>query len=167
MITQFRGPYRFLSSFAEIPCTVPWFDGWTAPTREHAYQACKAASWEEARFVLSAPRPGEAKRRGREIRAWPDWDARRRSVMLTLALGQFAQPGPRALLAATAGHVLVEGNTWGDVYWGAVPVTSGTIYPGGNGPPPLWKPDGADPQTWLCGDNWLGRVLMMTRDVIS
>lgn len=168
MITTFRGMYWFLSSFAQIPCPAPWLDGAIAPTREHSFQACKAVSPDQARWVLDAPDPGEAKKRGRQVRAWLNWDQIRREVMLDLILGQLgSQPPFRVMLAGTAGETLVEGNHWGDVYWGAVPVTAGIIYPGGNGPPPLWKPDEASPQTWLCGDNWLGRVLMMARDVIT
>lgn len=171
MITAFRGTWWFLSSFAQVPCAVPWFrigdSDLIAPTREHGYQASKAGDWQQARWVLDAATPSEAKRRGRQVSTWPGWEYRRREVMLELILAQFRNPSPRVMLAGTAGETLVEGNTWGDAYWGAVPVTAGIIYPGGNGPPPLWKPDEADPRTWLCGDNWLGRVLMMARDVIS
>ena len=170
MITTFSGRHWFLSSFAEIACPVPvpWADGTVAPTREHAFQAAKAADWAQARWVLESPAPAEARRRGRQVRAWTDWDQVRREVMLDLILRQLRHEQPfRVMLAGTAGEVLVEGSTWGDVYWGAIGVANAMTAPAGVGPPPLWKPDERDPATWLCGHNWLGRVLMSARDVIT
>jgi hypothetical protein len=56
--------------------------------------------------------------------------------------------------------VLIEGNHWGDHYWGAVPAPKA--------PPglPAWQ-IGGYASGWLCGHNWLGRLIMMVRDVMT
>lgn len=158
MITEFKGTYAFLSSFAPIPVKLPWFHDWEAPTREHGFQAAKCADWQDMMHVLHAQTPGEAKKRGRAVKMRAGWDGVKREVMLELALIQFRQPGPRTSLAATGDHVLVEGNTWGDTYWGAIRSAAPAL--------PSWG--GPDDQGFtLSGHNWLGRVLMMVRDVTA
>ena len=66
-----------------------------------------------------APRPGDAKRLGRQVALRPGWDDLRVEVMRGLLARKFA-PGtdlaPRLL--ATGDAQLVEGNTWGDRFWG-------------------------------------------------
>ena len=115
--------------------------------------------------ILECPTPGEAKKRGRSVKIRPDWELIKRRMMLEVVLAKFA-PGSQlaGLLVSTGDRVLVEGNTWGDAYWGAVPAEQGVILPAGSGQPPVWTmPDGR----MLAGHNWLGRELMMVRDVIS
>lgn len=167
-ITEFTGPYRFLSSFyAGAPFEIPGIPG-ILQTREHAYQAAKAPTMAGAAWILSAPTPGEAKKRGRKTALAANWEQRKRMVMLQFMLYQYAQhPDLAQMLAATAPAVLVEGNSWGDTTWGAIPVSNAMIRGRGQGEPVLWKPDPQDPCTWLAGDNWLGRTLMMAREVLS
>lgn len=135
-ITSFRGEYRFLSNF--WPVSVSW-EGLTYPSTEHAYQAAKAADFSLRRgFTIGSP--GEAKRRGRRIEIRRDWEQVKLQVMLDLLRLKFGQPDMRRLLRTTGQRELVEGNTWGDTFWGVC--------------------DGR-------GENHLGRLLMQVRSEIA
>ncbi|MGL4755290.1 MAG: NADAR family protein, partial [Aeromonadaceae bacterium] len=115
MIDSFSGEYRFLSNF--WPCNVT-LDGATYPSVEHAYQAAKTSSTFERLRVIACATPGDAKRAGRTLTIRPDWDAIKVSVMRDLVCQKFADPQLAALLASTRGRQLVEGNNWGDTFWG-------------------------------------------------
>jgi ribA/ribD-fused uncharacterized protein len=108
-IASFSGEYRFLSNF--------WVEG-DGLTNEHRFQAAKATTEEDRAFVMAAPSPGEAKRRGRKIKCRADWDAVRIQVMLDLLRVKFQDPALAEKLLATGLAELVEGNTWGDQFWG-------------------------------------------------
>jgi ribA/ribD-fused uncharacterized protein len=135
-ITEFSGPNRWLSNYAPAPVTDR--AGRRYPTAEHAYQACKATTAADREAVRLGPTPGAAKRLTRRLPRRPDWDSIKLDTMTRILRIKFA-PGSAlaARLAATRGHELVEGNTWGDRYWG---VCNGT------------------------GLNHLGRLLMRIRD---
>lgn len=47
-----------------------------------------------------------------------DWERVKLAVMLDLLRQKFAHADLRAQLIATSDDVLVEGNTWGDTFWG-------------------------------------------------
>jgi ribA/ribD-fused uncharacterized protein len=115
-IDAFRDQYRFLSNF--WPCEILSLDGDVYPSVEHAYQACKFSCVSIRSSIRGVATAGEAKRIGRRGGRM-DWDRIKLSVMEALLLIKFC-PGSTelALLKATAGRELVEGNTWGDVYWG-------------------------------------------------
>lgn len=137
-ITSFTGANRFLSNFHEGH-PIRW-RGAEYPTAEHLYQAMKCADPNQAEQVRTAPTPGLAKETGRRVDLVSGWDQRRRMVMLQVVVEKFTQhPDLAGLLRATAESELVEGNTWGDTYWGQV--------------------DGI-------GSNYLGRILMFVRDVL-
>ena len=160
-ITSFSGRHGFLSNFHRQAFYLP---GWPQimPTAEHAYQACKAVTGEQAHWVLEASSPQLAKSRGRQVDAYPDWEMRKREVMLKILLAKFTRNWDNTLadqLIATGDAVLVEGNTWGDTFWGAVPLVSlhTAIMP-------VWPVPGAP--AWH-GRNWLGRELMMVREVLA
>ncbi len=134
VIDSFRGPYRFLSNFAPSPIT---WGTWTAPTAEHAFQARKLYDEELIPRVLACTSPREAKRYARALAMRPDWEAVKLGVMRDVLLIKFGAGTHLAgSLVATGDALLVEGNTWGDYYWGAV-----------NG----------------VGHNWLGHLLMARR----
>lgn len=159
-ITSFSGPYRVLSSFAETPFYLPLLD-LRVLTGEHGFQACKSDIRETVLWIASAPTAGEAKSRGRSVPLRDNWDRIKRWVMLQVVLSKFSVPALSAQLIATGDAELVEGNTWGDDYWGAVPGRTRDTWPPGM---PGWQaPDGA----WLAGYNWLGRILMMARETIA
>lgn len=113
-IEQFYGPYRFLSNF--WPCSVS-LDGMVFPSVEHAYQAAKTLDT-QARAALVHLTAGQAKRAGRRLVLRPDWDAVKLHVMTELVRAKFSEPTLHAALQATHPHDLVEGNTWGDTFWG-------------------------------------------------
>lgn len=120
MITSFDGEYAFLSNFFYEP-----FDcyGVVVPTAEHAYQAQKASHGEIAtkRLILSATTPGHAKRLGRRVKLREGWDDIKVDVMRKIIAAKFRDGSVlSSMLAATGDEELVEGNTWGDTFWGCV-----------------------------------------------
>ncbi len=121
-ISSFTGDYRFLSNFS--PSWV-MYDGDMYPTVEHAFQAAKTSNGLQRASIRHAESPGLAKRMGRRVVLRPGWDAARLDVMHLLLWQKFVQPSLRTALLATRPHVLIEGNDWGDVFWGQSPVGSG------------------------------------------
>lgn len=115
MIGQFQGEYRWLSNFA--PVTVE-MGGSVYPSVEHAYQAAKTVDVGERARILEALTPGEAKRRGRYLTLRTDWDDVKVSIMKELLREKFCQALYRMRLLATGEQEIVEGNHWGDTYWG-------------------------------------------------
>lgn len=109
-IRQFAGDYRFLSNFDG-----PFPDGTTV---EHRFQAAKTTDPAERAWVLAAPTPAGAKRRGRKVTLRPDWQQVKDGVMLEQVRAKFADPELAAALRATGDEELQEGNTWNDTYWG-------------------------------------------------
>jgi ribA/ribD-fused uncharacterized protein len=168
VISQFKGKYAFLSSFYQasmhVPIGLTYPGGVRVPDVEHAFQAAKAILPDDARWVLDAPTAREARQRGRHITCRADWDAIKRQVMLHMQLAKFRQhEGLLALLGDTGRELLLEGNTWGDDYWGAVwqphegdehrrPAAEHLCTPGCDG---YWR-----------GHNYLGRILMAVRMVL-
>lgn len=133
-ITEFRGEHRFLSNF--WPCRV--FNVHWYPTVEHAYQAAKCDDKAEELQIREADSPGMAKRLGGHVRVRPDWDQIKLEVMADLLWQKFVlNPEMRKRLLATGTRELVEGNTWGDTYWG---------------------------KCCQVGENHLGRLIMQMRD---
>lgn len=115
-IDRFAGPDRFLSNFhlAEI-----MWEGRTYPSSEHLYQAMKARTEEEREWVRTAHTPREAKFRGRKIRAAADWAGRRIDAMRSALHAKFDQhPDLADKLDGTGDASLIEGNAWGDTFWG-------------------------------------------------
>ncbi len=123
MITSFSGEYRFLSNFWMVPVT---YEGITYPSSEHAYQAAKSLNpaIREVFFMLDSP--AEAKRMGQQIIMRPDWEDVRINVMRDIVTAKFEQNEDLMdLLMATKGRDLIEGNTWGDRFWGQCPLGTG------------------------------------------
>lgn len=135
VIDSFSGSYRFLSNF--YPCPIV-YENDLYPSLEHAFQAAKTTDSKEREWVRSARQPGEAKRRGRKVTKRSEWDDIRVNVMRELLLQKFNNPELRQRLLNTGEAQLIEGNNWGDVFWG---VCRGR------------------------GENWLGKLLMEVRDV--
>jgi ribA/ribD-fused uncharacterized protein len=135
-ITEFQGPYRFLSNFylAEVE-----FEGHQYPSVEHAYQAAKFDRDEAMRSrVASASSPAEAKRIAHSATTQrANWDQAKYDVMEQCVRDKFTRHAElREKLMATGDADLIEGNTWGDQIWG--------VYFGK-------------------GDNRLGKILMQVR----
>lgn len=141
VIDSFSGEYRFLSNFY-------WF---TKPrtkiqvTVEHLYQCAKCVDKLDASTILMSATPGEAKRLGRGVRIRTDWEMMKLSIMYALVLTKFrAEKELADKLLATGDAMLIEGNNWGDRFWGMVRDKDGQ-----------WE-----------GENRLGKILMQVREEI-
>jgi predicted NAD-dependent protein-ADP-ribosyltransferase YbiA (DUF1768 family) len=126
-ITDFHGQHNFLSNF--FPVAIE-YNGLTYPSVEHAFQAQKVTDHGIHR---------------RKLKLREDWETVKMSVMGELLRIKFAQPYLRYQLVGTGDAELIEGNTWGDKYWGCIWV----------GPDP-------GPGHWH-GENHLGKLLMKIR----
>ena len=136
MITEFQPPYRWLSNFT--PCSISAF-GAVFASVEHAYQAAKSSD-PCIHVQFTGITAGQAKRLGRKILVRADWDMIKLEVMRDLTRLKYETPELRALLLATGDTHIIEGNTWGDTFWGVC--------------------DGR-------GLNHLGRIIMDTRGEIQ
>ncbi len=118
VIDNFSGEYKFLSNF--YPCTFSYRSmSWASA--EHAYQAMKATKVEDLELIRLANSPGMAKRLGRCITVREDWERVKDEFMSHIVYAKFSQnPELKAKLLATGDATLIEGNNWGDKYWGVV-----------------------------------------------
>lgn len=132
-INSFRKEHFFLSNF--YPRTIVYRRKEYA-SAEHLYQALKTTSRAQHEIVRLAPTPAEAKRRGKLVQMRNDFD--RVGTMRYVLRAKFEKDVDlTSRLLATGRIELVEGNTWGDRFWG---VCNGS------------------------GMNWLGRLLMAQRE---
>ena len=137
-IDSFSGEYEFLSNF--YPCQI-LYDGVEYRSAEAAFQAAKFPPAERYQFTMMMP--GEAKKTGRKGSLPKDWDERRLDVMREVVARKFMQnPELAVKLIATGDAELIEGNWWGDDFWGA------------------------DSKTGV-GENHLGKLLMELRDELK
>lgn len=128
MISSFTGEYRFLSNFYPSPIR----DGkWTWPTAEHYYQSKKTDMLSDRIAILNCTTPGQAKRTGRLVTLIPDWEKRKKAIMLEVVYAKFTDnPELGKLLVATKDQCIIEGNNWSDTYWGVNEDGVGTNYLG-------------------------------------
>jgi len=116
MINRFNGNYAFLSNFHASPIT---YEGIQYPTAEHAFQAAKARTQEEKQYIAGLASPGLAKRAGRKVKLIENWDQKRVEIMTEIVRLKFTQnPELAQQLLDTGDDELIEGNTWGDTFWG-------------------------------------------------
>lgn len=117
-ITSFTGTYDYLSNFTCCRHGIV-LDGMTYDTVEHAFQAAKTLDFGKRWEIRAAHTPGMAKLLGRRVKLRPDWEEIKIDVMLDLLRQKFA-PGTALakLLAGTGDAELIEGNDWGDTFWG-------------------------------------------------
>lgn len=108
-IKEFKGDYLFLSNF---------FFEFNGLTNEHYYQAAKAAKRDDVAKIMGLFSAGDAKRMGRRIEMRPDWDDVKDEIMLSTLRRKFADNTLKTMLLQTGTAELIEGNTWGDRYWG-------------------------------------------------
>jgi N-glycosidase YbiA len=112
-IDSFEGTNRFLSNFHPSPMEV---EGHTFSNVEAAFQAHKYPRDEWHKF--DGLTPGQAKRLGRKGTLPPNWDEEKVNVMSRLLKIKFSDTILKEKLLSTREAELVEGNTWGDTYWG-------------------------------------------------
>lgn len=116
MIDSFKDNYSFLSNFH--PVTMD-YDSYVFPSVENAFQAAKSND-PQIWMQMTKITPSQSKKLGRQIVLRSDWETIKLRVMEELLRVKFGpqHPSLRAALAFTRGHELVEGNWWGDTYWG-------------------------------------------------
>lgn len=134
-IDKFVGEHRFLSNF--YPASV-CLGGQEFKSVEAAYQAAKTDDPCMRERIRQAATPSHAKQLGKTLRLSGDWESHKLVVMEGLVQQKFERHSELAdKLLATADKELVEGNWWGDRFWG---VCNGT------------------------GENHLGKILMKVRE---
>lgn len=135
MISSFRDEYFFLSNFYPVEIKL---DGIVYPNAETAFQAQKTLDVEERRKFSMLKNPVQAKRLGRKVKLRDDWEEVKLDIMTEVVSQKFLQhPHLIEMLLQTGDEELVEGNKWGDRFWG---VCKGK------------------------GENHLGKILMKIRD---
>jgi ribA/ribD-fused uncharacterized protein len=116
-ITSFRKPFAFLSNYSNSPVE---FEDVEYPTVEHAYQAAKTLDDGWRVRILAASNPDWAKqmskRKSFSIRE--GWDQVRLGIMHSLLRQKFSEAKRAQKLLSTGKRHLIEGNIWGDRYWG-------------------------------------------------
>jgi len=136
-IDSFRGDFRFLSNFWMKDVM---FEGMCYPSTEHAFQAAKTRDHAKRVEIRNAKTCRDAKRMGRTVLLRDEWELVKDRVMLEVLREKFKDGFEKDALLATEQAELVEGNTWGDTYWG---VCKGT------------------------GKNMLGKLLMQVREELQ
>lgn len=136
----FQGKHLFLSNFYEG--TAFLWNGLSYHSAEAAFQSAKCLA-QEARKSFCHLSPSDAKRKGRSVHLRSNWELVKDGIMYVIVREKFNQDQSIAeRLLATGDCELVEGNTWGDQYWGV------------------------DLRT-MRGQNKLGRILMKVRKELS
>lgn len=147
MINSFSGRYAFLSNF--YPCVIE-HQGLKYSSVETFYVAMKAdtdqyingkyyTSGDFREMISKLDNPGLAKKIGRQVKLRKDWDSKKLEFMNWAVREKFKDESLKELLLLTGEQELVEGNWWGDTFWGVC-----------NGK----------------GQNNLGKILMSVRDEI-
>ncbi len=144
-IESFSGKNRFLSNFWPVEVEL---DGEVYPSTEQAYKAAETLDEEVRRRIREfAPNKKELEGQLKEALSSaalrPDWtDEMRLGVMEYLLVQKFdgRDPSLQQKLLDTGDAELIEGNTWGDTFFGVC--------------------DGV-------GENHLGRLLMKVRDSLG
>ncbi len=115
MINDFRGKYYFLSNF--YPCAL-MVDNRMYSCSEGAYMSMKTID-PKVRDKFSYLAGKDARKLGRSVTIRPNWDDLRLGMMEMVLNAKFAQnPTLMKRLIDTGNEELVEGNTWGDHFWG-------------------------------------------------
>lgn len=113
VIKEFRGIYRWLSNFE--PVVVHWGEI-AYPSVENAYQASK--TWPEYRRPFETCTAVEAKKLGKRVPMRPEFHQEKLEIMRDLTRQKYQHPGLRRKLKETEDWLLIEGNWWGDRFWG-------------------------------------------------
>lgn len=135
VIKSFTGEYAFLSNYFVCDVTIAPYGTFTSS--EAAYQAAKCPERVKEFLPLD---PDDSKKLGKKVKIVDNWNYIRDYVMRQVVLTKFSQnEGLKQKLLDTGDSILIEGNTWGDKYWGQV---------NGN------------------GENMLGKILMEVREYL-
>jgi len=139
VIDSFRGEYNFLSNFYKVDITI---DGITYPSSENAYQALKYDDIDVRKQIALLSPKGAKEYSGLHKAPADNVNQYRlyRNMFRILMCKFFGNCDLMRKLLTTGNAELIEGNTWGDTYWG---VCEGK------------------------GENNLGKILMDIRDMIE
>lgn len=136
-ITKFRGEYEFLSNMYP---TLLYVNGELYPSAEHAFQAMKCLDRNDRIAISVCRSPQEAKQAGKLVDLRPDWESVKVNLMHSILSAKFSNADLAQKLKATGDQELIEGNDWGDNFWGVCDST---------------------------GKNMLGKLLMQVREEIA
>ena len=124
-VTSFTGNYFYLSNFYEAPVRIGKF---TFKTSEAAFQAAKYQAMvggekdksDYVETILNAKTANDTKQLGKRVAIdTVVWDAIKVRHMRDIVRAKFDQNHDlRAKLMQTGSGILVEGNDWGDIFWG-------------------------------------------------
>lgn len=123
-IVRFEDNFFFLSNFYEVPVKI---GNLTFGSTEAAFQGCKykvalGDQREQYSFLqkMILATPNESKKLGRHFSIDVDkWESIKVRCMREVVKAKFDQHDDlRHLLLETGAALLVEGNTWGDKFWG-------------------------------------------------
>jgi len=115
MIKKFSGKYSFLSNF--FIQDIEW-NGKIYQSAEHLFQSLKTLNKEESEKIRQSTSPRKAKKMGRQATLRPLWDEIKFAAMYTVVLEKFSSPQLKKMLLGTGEEELIEGNDYGDIYWG-------------------------------------------------
>jgi len=114
-IHSFTGNFDFLSNF--YTCKIV-YENEKYRSSEHAFQAAKTDDPLQIEKIKKAT-AGQSKRLGRQASLRHDWEEKKDYIMLDILRYKFrANPKLKEKLIATYPKELIEGNNWGDKYWG-------------------------------------------------
>lgn len=115
-IESFSGEYRWLSNF--WPCHVK-LDGLVFRSVEAGYVAAKTLDLDIRKQVQSLETSGKCKAFGKTIPLREDWLDVRLDIMENLLIQKFSNDLElKDKLIKTYPRQLIEGNWWGDTFWG-------------------------------------------------
>lgn len=116
VIDKFEGDYFFLSNY--YPCEISFMGYGIFNSSEAVYQGLKCPARIKEFIGLT---PDEAKALGRKVDLAKHWHYIKTFAMSWVVSTKFYQhPDLAQKLIDTGNAVLIEGNTWGDEYWGQV-----------------------------------------------
>lgn len=125
-IVRFDEEYHFLSNFYMNPSIVYEIDSLIYRTTEAAYQAAKTDSFTMKKYFASiSDQPGKCKREGGKLKLSPFWQTEKLNVMTMLVDMKFNFKETSVMLKSTGRRELIEGNLWGDTFWGECPLGTG------------------------------------------
>lgn len=114
IINLFKGDYSFLSNFYYTPIE---YEGLIYKSSEVAYQASKTLDM-NIRKQFTTLTSYLARRSGKNLNLRDDWFTIRKDVMYKILQIKFSNPFLRDMLIKTNNAILIEGNDWGDTFWG-------------------------------------------------
>lgn len=115
-IVDFAGEHFYLSNF--YPCNIKYNDI-NFYSVEHAFQVTKTSDNEWKNKIINAPTPTLAKAYGSKAPIVDGWKKIRLNVMYDLLKIKFSDVVLIACLLRTGSRIIVDGNTYGENYWGA------------------------------------------------